>query len=74
VEHSDLQIKFYKRVAIILNNIGRRLAKQRGCKVAELGVSPEWVAGIAWLIVLGHITPKAGDEIFTAHVNGELGG
>jgi len=55
-----------RRVANMLNNIGRRLAKERGCTVPELGVEPGSVAGLAYLVEAGVLNTHQADDIFRA--------
>ncbi|HON93019.1 MAG: Asp-tRNA(Asn)/Glu-tRNA(Gln) amidotransferase subunit GatB [Phycisphaerae bacterium] len=57
-----------KRVCNLLTQLGLKLAKDRGCDLAGLGLEPEGVADLAKMIEAGTISASAGNTILTAMV------
>jgi aspartyl-tRNA(Asn)/glutamyl-tRNA(Gln) amidotransferase subunit B len=53
-----------KRVCNLLTQVGLKLANEKGCSVAELGVKPEGLARLAKMVEGGEISATASTTIF----------
>ncbi|HIJ53609.1 MAG TPA: Asp-tRNA(Asn)/Glu-tRNA(Gln) amidotransferase subunit GatB [Planctomycetes bacterium] len=52
-----------KRVCNLLTQVGLKLANEKGCGLAELGLAPENVAELAKMIAVGQVSATAGNTI-----------
>jgi len=52
-----------KRVCNLLTQVGLKLANEKGCSLAELGLAPENVAELAKMIAAGQVSATAGNTI-----------
>jgi len=52
-----------KRVCNLLTQVGLKLANEKGCSLAELGLAPENVAELAKMIASGQVSATAGNTI-----------
>ena len=52
-----------KRVCNLLTQVGLKLANEKGCGLAELGLAPENVAELAKMIAAGEVSATAGNTI-----------
>jgi aspartyl-tRNA(Asn)/glutamyl-tRNA(Gln) amidotransferase subunit B len=53
-----------KRVCNLLTQVGLKLANEKGCSVAELGVTAEAIAQLAKMVEAGEISATASNTIF----------
>jgi aspartyl-tRNA(Asn)/glutamyl-tRNA(Gln) amidotransferase subunit B len=53
-----------KRVCNLLTQLGLKLANERGCGVAELGITPKNLAQLAQMVEAGSISASASTSIF----------
>jgi aspartyl-tRNA(Asn)/glutamyl-tRNA(Gln) amidotransferase subunit B len=53
-----------KRVCNLLTQLGLKLANEKGCGVAELGVAPKNLAQLAQMVEVGEISASASTSIF----------
>jgi aspartyl-tRNA(Asn)/glutamyl-tRNA(Gln) amidotransferase subunit B len=53
-----------KRVCNLLTQVGLKLAKEKGCSAAELGVKPDALAQLAKMVEAGEISATASNVIF----------
>ena len=60
-----------KRVCNWITQDGLRLANERGCSVAELGITPKQVAELATMIVMGDVSATAATAISDIMVTSE---
>jgi aspartyl-tRNA(Asn)/glutamyl-tRNA(Gln) amidotransferase subunit B len=52
-----------KRVCNLLTQVGLKLANEKGCSLAEVGLAPENVAELAKMIAAGQVSATAGNTI-----------
>jgi aspartyl-tRNA(Asn)/glutamyl-tRNA(Gln) amidotransferase subunit B len=52
-----------KRVCNLLTQVGLKLANEKGCRVAELGIKPEGLAKLAMMVEAGEISATAANTI-----------
>ena len=53
-----------KRICNLLTQVGLKLANEKGCSAAELGVTPKGLAELAKMVELGQVSASAGNSIF----------
>ncbi len=53
-----------KRVCNLLTQVGLKLAKEKGCSTAELGIKPQGFAQLARMVDVGEISATASTTIF----------
>jgi aspartyl-tRNA(Asn)/glutamyl-tRNA(Gln) amidotransferase subunit B len=53
-----------KRVCNLLTQVGLKLANEKGCSVAELGIKPEGLAKLAMMVEAGETSATASTTIF----------
>ena len=53
-----------RTIAKLLINPGSRLAKERGCKIGELPMTPQQLAVLALMLIAGRITPASAKILF----------
>jgi aspartyl-tRNA(Asn)/glutamyl-tRNA(Gln) amidotransferase subunit B len=53
-----------KRICNLLTQVGLKLANERGCSVAELGIEPEGLAELARMVETGETSATASTTIF----------
>jgi aspartyl-tRNA(Asn)/glutamyl-tRNA(Gln) amidotransferase subunit B len=63
-----------KRICNLLTQVALKLANEKGCSAAELGVTPKGLAELAKMVEQGQVSASAGNSIFVEMVTtGPLG-
>jgi aspartyl-tRNA(Asn)/glutamyl-tRNA(Gln) amidotransferase subunit B len=57
-----------KRICNLLTQVGLKLANEKGCSAAELGVTPKGLAELAKMVEQGQVSASAGNSIFDGMV------
>jgi len=57
-----------KRICNLLTQVALKLANEKGCSAAELGVTPKGLAELAKMVEQGQVSASAGNSIFAGMV------
>jgi aspartyl-tRNA(Asn)/glutamyl-tRNA(Gln) amidotransferase subunit B len=63
-EHSIAAGGEQKRICNLLTQVALKLANEKGCSAAELGVTPKALAELAKMVEQGEVSASAGNSIF----------